>query len=149
MQVSKHLSFNSLIDDFGFQIDKIADHRRIVSNEYSIRDIMPTSLSCMYLQSGSLLSFQRRHERRAQRNNLRSVFGVENIPSDNALKEFIDKVSPNDLAPLFKQYISKLQRANILKDYRFINDKYLVALDGTQYFSSKKISCDCCLKTRT
>ena len=28
----------------------------------------------------------------------------------------------------------------------YMDDKYLVALDGTQYFSSKKISCSCCLQ---
>ena len=36
----------------------------------------------------------------------------------------------------------------ILKEFIFMKDYLLVALDGTYYHSSKKISCNCC-QTKT
>lgn len=73
------------------------------------------------------------------------MFQVKSTPKTTAMKELIDEIRPEELTALFKIYVAKLQRNNFLKEYQFINDKYLVALDGTEYFSSKKISCSCCL----
>ena len=53
------------------------------------------------------------------------------------MKDLIDVVKPEELAPTFKTYMAKLQRSNMLKDYQFIDNKYLIALDGSEYFSSK------------
>ena len=145
MQIKKHLNFDALVQDFIDIVDKVPEHRRAASSIYSIRDIMLSALSCMYLQSSSLLNFQSKTSDKACRQNLKSVFKVSSIPSANAIKEFIDIVRPEDIAPLFKRYINKLQQSNILREYKFLNDKYLVALDGSQYFSSKKISCKSCL----
>ena len=102
----------------------------------------------MYMQSSSLLSFQQQLEQRGVRNNLKSMFAVHNTPKTSAMRDFIDEINPESLAPIFKAYTTKLQRNHMLKEYKFFNGKYLVALDGTEYFSSKTISCECCLQTK-
>ena len=145
MHIKKHLSFDALIKDYADRVSSIIDHRREASNDYTVFDVMMSALACMYMQSPSLLAFQSQLEKRAQRNNLISMFNVHKTPKTSAMKDCIDEVKPVDLSPVFKTYLSKLQRNYMLKDYKFINNKYLVALDGTEYFSSKKISCDCCL----
>jgi len=145
MHIKKHLSFDALIKDYADRVSSIIDHRREASNDYTVFDVMMSALACMYMQSPSLLAFQSQLEKRAQRNNLISMFNVHKTPKTSAMKDCIDEVKPVDLSPVFKTYLSKLQRNHMLKDYKFINNKYLVALDGTEYFSSKKISCDCCL----
>ena len=101
---------------------------------------MLTALACMYMQFPSLRSFQESLEKKTNRNNLISMFQVKSTPKTTAMKELIDEIRPDELTALFKTYVAKLQRNNFLKEYQFINDKYLVALDGTEYFSSKKIS---------
>ena len=146
LHIKKHLSHDALISDYANRVSEILDHRRAKSNDYEVKDVMLSALACMYMQSPSLLSFQENLEIKAHRNNLISMFQVRSTPKATAMKEFIDEARPEELTPLFKQYITKLQRNNFLKDYQFIDDKYLVALDGTQYFSSKKINCSCCLQ---
>lgn len=146
--IKKHLSFDALINDFSNLINQLDDHRRQASNDYTVHDVMMSALACMYMQSSSLLSFQQQLEQKGVRNNLKSMFAVHNTPKTSAMKDFIDEINPELLAPIFKTYATKLQRNHMLKGYRFFNDKYLVALDGTEYFSSKSISCECCLQTK-
>jgi hypothetical protein len=148
MHIKKHLSFDALISDISTRIKNILDHRRVASTSYTIHDTMMSAFACMYMQSPSLLSFQRLMERRTNRNNIQNMFSVSETPKDTALKELIDEISPQELLPLFKTYTSKLQRNHFLKEYQFINDKYLVALDGTEYYSSKKVNCNCCLEKK-
>lgn len=146
LHIKKHLSHDALVGDYAARVSEILDHRRTNSNTYEVKDVMLSALACMYMQSSSLNSFQANLEIKAHRNNLISMFQVKSTPKATAMKEFIDEINPNELTPLFKQYITKLQRNHFLKDYQLIDGKYLVALDGTQYFSSKKISCPCCLQ---
>ncbi len=40
----------------------------------------------------------------------------------------------------------QVQRGNVLEKLVFLDNCYLLSLDGTQYFSSQKIHCDSCLK---
>ena len=42
----------------------------------------------------------------------------------------------------------QLQRGKALEPYVFHEGCYLVSMDGTGYFSSKKIHCDCCLQKK-
>jgi len=145
--IKKHLNFDALIGDFSDLIHSIVDHRRVASTRYTIHDVMMSALACTYMQSPSLLAFQKLLEKKSNRNNLKSMFKVKDTPKSSAMKDFIDEVKPDMLSPIFKQYTTKLQRNNILKEYKFYNDKYLVALDATEYFNSKKINCACCLQS--
>jgi len=57
---------------------------------------MLSGLACMYYQSPSLLEFQRRMEKKEQRNNLRSMFTVQSLPTDQGMRNIIDQAAiPN------------------------------------------------------
>ena len=73
MHIKKHLNFDALIKDYSDRINQIVDHRREASNNYTIHDVMMSALSCMYMQSQSLLVFQRQLELRSNRNNLKGT----------------------------------------------------------------------------
>jgi hypothetical protein len=88
-----------------------------------------------------LLAFQRR----ARDHNLRSVFGLQAIPSDTQMRAILDDIDPRDLRPLFKDIFRQLQRSKVLEDYVFLEGCYLVALDGVEYFTSKKVHCAQCM----
>jgi hypothetical protein len=145
MKVKKHLNFSTLVSSFSELLTKLPDSRRKASINYSINDTFLSGLACMYIQSPSLLSYQETLLRRCKRNNLQTQFNVKGMPKDTEMRNIIDSIPGDNLAPVFKTYLTKLQRDNILKKYRFIGNKYLVTLDGTQYFSSKTIHCDSCL----
>ena len=88
MHSKKHLSFSAIQ---GMIADKFANAQdtRAPNASNSIKDTMLSGLACMYFQSDSLLEFQRAMERRQQRNNLRSMFSVQNLPTDQGIRNVI------------------------------------------------------------
>ena len=77
----------------------------------SIKDTMLFGLACMYFQSYSLLECQQTMERRQQRNNLRSMFSVQNLPTDQGIKNVIDEVdTESTFRPIFRDLFNRLQK---------------------------------------
>ncbi len=79
------------------------------------------------------------------RNNLRNLFGVENIPQESQLRDIIDTIPGTEFASVFKDYFERLRRHNHLKAVEVLPNVLMCAIDGTQYHSSKSIHCSCCL----
>jgi hypothetical protein len=145
MKSKKHLSFTSLILGLSEYLCKLADSRRQFSVNYSLHDTILSGIACMYIQSPSLLAYQKDLLNKYNRCNLQTQFKIKDIPKETEMRDIIDSISGEKLAPVFKDYLTRLQRSNELKKYRFQHNKYLITLDGTQYFSSKAIHCDSCL----
>jgi hypothetical protein len=61
------------------------------------------------------------------------------------MREILDPVSPKWLRPVFTRVFRQLQRGKALEALTFLEGHYLLALDGTEYFSSKTIHCASCL----
>jgi hypothetical protein len=141
----KNLTFTALRQSISDHIEKVVDPRQPGKVNYSLNNVFMTGLSCMYFQEPSFATFQRNLEEERNVNNLRTLFGIENLPSDTQVRDIIDYHSPTILSPIFKDFFSRLQRSKKLLDYEFLPGKYLCALDGTQFFSSNAVSCDQCL----
>ena len=141
----KHLNFGSLVQAFRHHCDDLLDSRQKSKINYSLSDIVLSSFACMFFQDRSLLQFQRRMEKEEELSNVSNLFGVSKIPEDTQLRKVMDNLSCDNFRALFKEYFSRLQRSKHLEPFRFFGQKYLVSLDGTQYFSSKEISCSHCL----
>ena len=145
MHAKKHLSFSPLIHSFATLLKKLSDPRK-GKVEHSLHDIVMGAFACMYMQSPSLLRHQKILKRRKDRNNLETLFKLKTTPAESTIRDNLNKVSSENIAGIFKNYLGKLQRSNYLKSYQFIDNKYLVTLDGSDYFSSKKINCSQCLQ---
>jgi len=124
------------------RFDTFPEQRRCPS--YPLTDALTAGLALFSLKDPSLLAFCGR----ALDHNLYSVFGLPSIPSDTQMREILDEVQPDQLRPVFKDAFRQVQRGKILEDYVFLEGCYLVALDGVEYFCSKKVHCDHCM-TRT
>ncbi|MDM8537591.1 hypothetical protein QUF70_12610 [Desulfobacterales bacterium HSG17] len=61
------------------------------------------------------------------------------------MKEILDQIPSASFYPIFHEFTSRLQRAKVLEQFKFLDEGYLIPLDGTQYFSSECISCPSCL----
>lgn len=140
----KHLSFQSLIAGFISKWQDFNDKRRANSIDYTIQDTVLSALACMFYKSESMLSFQRRMESRYKQSNLKTQFGVNKIPKDNQMRAIIGSINSEHFAPVFEEYLHRMQRGNYLAKYQ-IDGRYLITIDGTEYFSSKTISCNHCL----
>ncbi len=135
----RHLHFDALIDLARRRFEKVPERRRCPS--FPLADTLMAGLALFSLKDPSLLAFQRR----ALDHDLRSVFGLQAIPSDTQMREILDEVDPRQLRPLFRDVFRQLQRGKVLEDYAFLDGRYLVALDGVEYFRSKKVHCDHCM----
>ena len=145
IKLKKHLSLRALIEGFkqhAFSTHK--DGRQQTKTDYTVMDAGLSVLSCMFYKSSSLLNYQRMLKKRFHKSNLETQFGVTEIPSDNQIRSIISAIAPDEFAPVFKNYLHRLQRSKYLDRFRF-SDKYLVAIDATQYHTSEKISCSECL----
>lgn len=145
MHTKKHLSFTAIRKALSEFFGQIADHRQQAKVGYCLHDCLMSALAMMFFQDPSVLSFQRRMQDSMQSNNLKSLFAVESIPNDTCLRETLDAVATEQLIAAFCILFQRLQRGKQLEPFRLDIGSYLIALDGTQYFSSEKIHCPSCL----
>lgn len=148
MHVKKHLSFSGLRKTISQRFEQIEDHRT-GDVDYSIHDCLMSALAMMFFQDPSLLQFQKRIQETANKNNLKSLFCVQNIPGDTQLRDVIDACSPEKIEDIFADFFRSLQRGKHLEPFQVLNGQYLVLLDGSDYFSSDKINCPGCLKKQS
>jgi hypothetical protein len=137
----KHLSADALFRLVRSGFTHIPDHRS-GDPEISLTDALMSAFAMFSLKSPSLLAFD---EERSE-GNLQTIYGIERPPCDTHMREILDPTSPESLRPLFKSVFRQLQRGKALEPMTFLDGHYLVALDGTGYFSSKTIHCASCLQ---
>ena len=145
MHIKKHLSFNALRRTLSEAFEQIDDPRQTGKVEYALHDCLMSALAMMVFQDPSLLSFQRRMQDRMQSSNLKTMFAVDKIPSDDVLRKTLDAVPTQLIHPVFSLFLNRLQRGKQLVPYKLESGHHLIALDGSQYFSSEKIHCPGCL----
>jgi hypothetical protein len=139
--VRKHLSADALFGLLRTGFAAIADHRP-GKPDIALMDALMSAFAMFSLKSPSLLAFdQERTEGNVQR-----VYGIERVPCDTAMRAILDPVEPESLRPLFKHVFRALQRGKALEEMVFVEGHYLLALDGTGYFSSTQIHCASCLE---
>jgi hypothetical protein len=135
----RYLHFDALIQRARQRFQTLSELRRCPA--FPLPDALMAALALFSLKDPSLLAFCGR----SLDHNLRSVFGLLAIPSDTQMREILDEVDPQALRPSFKDVFRQLQRGKVMEDYVFLDGCYLVALDGVEYFSSKKVHCEHCL----
>lgn len=141
----KHLSFSALKSAVSSHFGTIIDNRQQNKCDYSQHDVLMSAFACMYFQDPSLAQFQKRMEEVHHKNNLQTIFGVEQIPKDSQLRDILDTIEGATLAPVFKELFDRLRRHKHLEDYAIFPNILMCVIDGTQYHSSKEIHCKQCL----
>lgn len=138
--------FSNFINFFRKKAKSFPDKRAGRANAtYKMEDIALSAFSVFHMQSPSFLQYQKDMEEKEGKSNAQSLFGLEKIPSDNHIRDILDNVEYTELKPMYNKLIKQLKDADILDSYRYMGRFYPVALDGMQYYSSKKIHCEKCL----
>jgi len=142
MKIRKHLSASGLFDLVYSGFEKVTDHR-IGDVKIALTDALMSGFAMFSLKDPSLLAFDKRRE---QDGNLKRIYKLESVPCDTQMRTILDDVDLDEVKPSFKDIFRQAQRGKILEDFAFIDNYYLLSVDGTGYFSSKKIHCDSCLE---
>ena len=138
------ISFDDMLDLFQVNAASIPDIRTGSNVYYSMSDVARSAFSVFFMQSPSFLDHQRSLEKTKGYSNARTIFGIINTPSDNHIRNLLDDVPQDQFLPIYTQIIEHLYQFGSLDRFRAINGDILVAMDGTQYFSSSKIHCANC-----
>ena len=149
MHQKKHLSFAALRRSLSDHFNRVIDDRQSGKVNHLMHDCLMSVFAMMLFQDPSLLAFQKRLEQKIEKNNLLNLFQVDSIPKDSQLRECLDSVPTEQLYGIFSDWLHRLQRGKHLTDYRFLENYYLVPMDGSQYFSSDAIHCPGCLERKS
>jgi hypothetical protein len=139
-KVRKHLCADALLRSVQDVFCHIPDHRK-GDPGIPLSDALMSAFAMFSLKAPSLLAF----DKERTEDNLQRVYGIERVPCDTSMRESLDPVEPEHLRPAFTGVFRGLQRGKVLEEMVFVQGHYLLALDGTGYFSSKAIHCDSCL----
>ena len=142
--MTKLVKFKEMLAGVHHSMEAIPEHRRGRNTQYSIADAGLSAFSTFFLQSPSFLAFQKQMKKQQGRDNAKSMFGIENIPSDAQIRNLLDPIVPDALREPFWDIYRLMQASGHLERYRQVAGTYLCSMDGTWYFSSEKIHCPNC-----
>ncbi len=140
------LRFDDLQGLLHRHIESLPDYRPKGPNtRYRIPDAALGAFGIFFTPAPSFLEYQRRLQQTKGQNNARTLLGVAQIPCDNQIRALLDPLAPSALDPVFVEVFERLESHHLLAPFRVLDDQLLVALDGTNYFSSQAIHCPHCL----
>lgn len=144
----KRPKIESLLDIVFKRFETFKDPRKSPT-KIELSDFLKSAYSIFHLKHPSLLSFEKQYKQEELiHHNLKRLMNIKNIPSDTHLRDVLDLVDHNQYREVFKDVFSHIQQTKLLEQFSFIDieDKkyYLLAVDGTGYFSSNKVRCKQC-----
>ena len=135
----------SLLGSLRGCLDGFPDKRLGMNTTYEMGDIGMAAFSVFFMQSPSFLAHQRQFEQGHGRSNCASLFGIAEIPCDNHIRDMLDPASPALLHPVFAEIVEQLRQIDGgLEVFRRLDGHLLIALDGSEYYRSRKIHCPHC-----
>jgi hypothetical protein len=140
----EQLRLQGLIKELKQVFAKFPDERTGKNSQYEMADAGLGAFSVFFIQCASFLEHQEEVKRTKGRSNVESLFEMLNIPSDNQMRRLLDPVLPKLLAPLYRMIFARLEQTGLLDRMRSHAKSLLIAIDGTEYFSSQKIDCPNC-----
>ena len=139
-------TFSTLLNLLESAIHSFPDKRTGKNFRYSIRDAALSGFSVFYMQCPSFLSHQDFMQQETGNNNARTLFGVNEIPTDPQIRNLLDPVDPKYCFRVFQDVHSLVKERGLLdSQYQSSLNSYLLALDGTWFHSSEAIHCPECL----
>lgn len=142
------MTFSTLIDELRELMSQFPDKRTGNNTQYRMVDIALAAFSVFFTQSPSFLANQIAMTESRGSSNAQTLFGIDKIPSDNHIRDLLDRVPPHRVFPMFDRIFNALHEFGQLQAFQALDGQLLVALDGTQYHHSDSIHCDQCTVTR-
>jgi hypothetical protein len=145
--MSQKLSLQQVMSHFHERWANLPDRRKANNNmKYAVGDGVLAAFAVFFMQSSSFLAYQRLLQSKKGRSNARSLFQVEEIPSDPQIRNLVDPLAAQDFQEDFWFLLDELKDQQRLLQFRNELNTYAIALDGVNFFSSENISCPKCLK---
>jgi hypothetical protein len=137
--MTEALAFDELVQALHHPLAALPDYRTGKNTQYTRKDAALGALAVCVTQSPSFLASQRTLQQAKGRSNAERLFGMAAIPGDNQLRRLLDPVAPAQLFPVFAAVYATLEGAGHVSAFRSFAGQLLIALDGTESFSSQEI----------
>ncbi len=137
-------NFDQLIGCVRKRIAAFPDRRIGLNKKYTMADIGLSAFSVFYTQCPSFLAHQKVMQQNKGQSNAQTLFQIEEIPTDNHVRDVLDPVPPEELFPVYDEIYESLREQGVLKMYQGVQGTTGIALDGTWYSESEKIHCPNC-----
>ena len=133
--------FDQLIDRLRQRVAAFPDRRTGSNKKYTMKDIGLSAFSVFYTQCPSFLAHQKTMQQNKGQSNAQTLFQIQEIPTDNHIRQTLDTVPPEELFPVYDEVYEALRDQGILTGFRGVADTTPIAIDGTWYFSSENLHC--------
>ena len=120
------------------------DRRTGDNLSYAMADFGMAAFATFFMQSPSFLAQQTALARGRGTSNCQTLFAMHETPTDNHIRTMLDPVPPETVYPMFDATLAALEDGGGLTAFRRLGGHVLIALDGTEYFCSQKLSCPNC-----
>jgi hypothetical protein len=141
--VRKHLSADALIATVRGAFEQVPDSRK-GKPAIPMADALMSAYAMFCLKDPSILAFEKQWKE--DDSNLRSIYKLGTIPSDTQMRTILDPLPPEELRPVHNDILRDLQRGKGLEKMRYLEEGYLLLVDGTECFKSQKLSSPICLE---
>lgn len=102
------------------------------------------AFSAFFTQSPSFFEFERWMKQHRSRHNTTTLFGVEEIPTDNHIHSVLDGVPADRFYSVFDAVFAEVDAPGDLEGFRSVGRDLLVTIDGTECHRSEKVHCEHC-----
>lgn len=142
------LRLSRLVPALRAEFGKVPDQRNSEAPDfvYPMPDVLMAGFAMMMVQDPSMLEFQRRLQERRRGNNLKTLFGVGEVPEQSQFRRILDAADPDALQASFELGLQRLQKTRLWPGFRVLGGRYAALLDGFEYFRSNRKGCDHCLE---
>ncbi len=108
-----------------------------------LSDSLLSGFSMYSLKDPTLLFYN--NKRSARRTNLKTIYSIDQAPSDSGMRTILDEVKISDFKMVFRDLVSLLRKAGIWFLYEYYRGHMICSIDGVHHYSSEHINCKHCL----
>jgi len=123
---------------------RLPDPRKPQGRQYGIEEIMTGGLSLFLFKEGSRNQLNNNRSDGYFSERYRQMFGME-LPHQDAVHDVLRKLPNGDLEQVKMNLMSNLFEQKWLREYRLLDEYYLVAVDATGVMSFDERHCEHCL----
>ncbi len=138
------ISPSELIKFLFVQLNDLPDKRKGSNTRYDIRDTVLAAFSAFFSQCPSFSEHQSLIKSNRGKDNALSLFGLKKIACENQIRALLDPIPASKVFGTFHTIWNWLRENKILNHFKYLDEEVLLALDGTEYYSSKNIHCPHC-----
>ena len=138
------ISTSQLIEFLDQELKNLPDNRKGENKKYTVKNAVLAAFSVFFTQSPSFLQHQRLMKQKKGKDNGQSLFSLSEIPCDNQIRKLLDPIPAKLVFEVFRTTHQWIENNQVIEQFKCLNNQLLIALDGTEYYHSKKLNCPHC-----